>query len=38
MIKENLDLLTTDAKKIQGVDLNQDLNKPIGPSNNIAVG
>lgn len=30
MIKENVDLLTSNPAKIQRVDLNSDLNKPVG--------
>ena len=45
MIKENVDLLSSNAAKKQGVDLNPDLNKPVGGTtaaakgkNHIAVG
>jgi hypothetical protein len=30
MIKENVDLLSPNAVKTHGIDLNSDLNKPIG--------
>jgi hypothetical protein len=30
MIKENVDLLSPNAVKTHGIDLNSDLNRPIG--------